>query len=59
MNKSDFEIISDDNDSYGLSNHAGNIVVPCTYDKILDYDDDGYIRLIKGGVYGTINCKAM
>lgn len=57
MNKSDFEIISNDNGLYGLSNHAGNIVVPCTYDKILDYDDDGYIRLIKGGVYGTINLQ--
>lgn len=57
MNKSDFKIISDNNGLYGLSNHAGNIVVPCTYDNILDYDDDGYIRLIKDGVYGTINLQ--
>lgn len=43
----------------GLKDSKGNVVLPCVYDKILDYDDDGYIRVLKGKVYGTVdfNCK--
>lgn len=33
--------------------------MPCQYDQILDDDDDGYIRVLKGDVYGTLerNCQ--
>ena len=44
MNKSGFIIVTE-NGLYGLEDSEGHRVVPCEYDKILDYDDDGYIRL--------------
>lgn len=56
MNKSGFVVITEDG-LYGLADSTGRKVVPCEYDEILDYDDDGYIRLIKGGVYSTITIK--
>ena len=56
MNKSGFVII-EENGLYGLEDSEGRKVVPCKYDKILDYDDDGYIRLLKGEVYCTITIK--
>lgn len=54
MKKSGFVIV-EENGLYGLDNKDGQRVVACEYDKILDYDDDGYIRLIRDGVYSTIN----
>ena len=54
MNKSGFEIVCQDG-KYGLQDDKGNLVVPCIYDKILDYDDDDYIRVLKGKVYGTVD----
>ncbi len=56
MNKSGFVIVAE-NGLYGLEDANGQRVVPCEYDKILDYDDDGYIRLLKGEVYSTISIK--
>ena len=56
MNKSGFEIIYDGS-KVGLQNKEGQQVVPCVYDKILDYDDDGYIRVLIGEVYGTIDLE--
>ena len=56
MNKSGFVIVTE-NGLYGLEDAKGQKVVPCEYDKILDYDDDGYIRLLKGEVYSTISIK--
>jgi O-acetyl-ADP-ribose deacetylase (regulator of RNase III) len=56
MNKSGFVIVTE-NGLYGLEDAKGQRVVPCEYDKILDYDDDGYIRLLKGDVYSTISIK--
>ncbi len=56
MNKSGFVIVIE-NGLYGLEDANGQKVVPCEYDKILDYDDDGYIRLLKGEVYSTITVK--
>lgn len=56
MNKSDFIIVYEGKYT-GLENEAGDIVLPCEYDKILDYDDDGYIRFIKDGIYGTIDLE--
>ncbi len=56
MNKSGFVIVTE-NGLYGLEDANGQRVVPCEYDKILDYDDDGYIRLLKGDVYSTISIK--
>lgn len=32
----------------------GNCVVPYEYD-IIDYDDYGYIRVLKDGIYGTVD----
>ena len=54
MNKSDFIIISEGKYS-GLETKSGEKVLPVKYDKILDYDDDGYVRFIKDGYYGTID----
>ena len=56
MNKSGFIIVTE-NGLYGLEDSEGHRVVPCEYDKILDYDDDGYIRLLKDDVYSTISIK--
>ena len=56
MNKSGLVIVTE-NGLYGLEDDKGQRVVPCEYDKILDYDDDGYIRLLKGEVYSTITIK--
>lgn len=54
MHKSGFEIVYKGS-KVGLQNKDGLEILPCIYDKILDYDDDGYIRIIKGDVYGTID----
>jgi hypothetical protein len=56
MNKSGFVIVTE-NGLYGLEDANGHKIIPCEYDKILDYDDDGYIRLLKGDVYSTITVK--
>lgn len=53
MKRSGYEII-EENGLFGLADSNGKRVVPCVYDKIPDYDDDGYIRLLKGEVYSTI-----
>lgn len=59
MNKTGFVIVYNDGGQAGLQDEHGKLVVPCLYDKILDYDDDGYIRVLKGDVYGTLdwNCR--
>lgn len=49
MNKSSWEITWK-NGKAGLVDIEGEEIVPCHYDKILDYDDDGYVRLIKDKV---------
>lgn len=41
----------------GLEDEQGHIVVPCEYNHILNFDDDGYIRLIKGDVYCTVDIE--
>ena len=56
MNKSDFIIVYEGK-YVGLKNKSGDVVLPCEYDKIPDYDDDGYIRFIKDGIYGTIDLE--
>ena len=56
MKKSDFIIVEKDG-LYGLDDKDGRRVVACEYDKILDYDDDGYIRLIRDGIYSTVNIE--
>ncbi len=55
MNKSGFVIVDKGAHSVGINDKDGREVLPCVYDKVLDYDDDGYVRFIKGGVYGTID----
>ena len=56
MKKSDFIIVYEGKYA-GLKTKSGDFVLPCEYDKILDYDDDGYIRFIKDGIYGTIDLE--
>lgn len=56
MNKSSWEITWK-NGKAGLVDVEGEEIVPCHYDKILDYDDDGYVRLIKDKVWTTIDLK--
>ncbi len=53
MKRSGYEII-EEGGRFGLADSNGKTVVPCVYDKIPDYDDDGYIRLLKGEVYSTV-----
>ncbi len=55
MNKSGFVIVDTGLHAVGLNDKDGKEVLPCVYDKILDYDDDGYVRFIKDGVYGTVD----
>lgn len=59
MNKSGYIIVYDQTGKAGLNDKDGKPVVACMYDKILDYDDDGYIRVLSGNIYGTLdlNCK--
>ncbi len=57
MNKSGYVIVKKGEHEVGLTDKDGKDVVPCVYDDILDFDDDGYIRIIKGGVYGTIDLE--
>ena len=54
MNKSDFIIVYEGK-YVGLETKAGEEVLPCKYDKILDFDDDGYVRFIKNSFYGTVD----
>lgn len=56
MNKSDFIIVYEGQYA-GLNTESGREVLPCIYDKILDYDDDGYVRFIKDDTYGTVDLK--
>ena len=56
MKKSDFVIVKQ-GAFVGLNTESGRVVLPCEYDKILDYDDDGYVRFIKDGIYGTVDLK--
>lgn len=57
MNRTGYIIVCDESGKAGLQNGDGGLVVPCKYDKILDYDDDGYIRVLNGGFYGTLDLK--
>lgn len=55
MNKSGLTIFETPLGKAGLKDQHGTIVLAPEYDKILDYDDDGYIRVLKGKVYGTVD----
>lgn len=57
MNKSDFVIVDKGPHRVGLQTSGGKSVLSCVYDKILDYDDDGYVRFIRKGFYGTVNLQ--
>lgn len=39
----------------GLNDSQGRAVLKCEYDQVLDFDDDGYVRFLKDGIYGTID----
>lgn len=45
------------NGLYGLKDKDGKTIVACEYSKILDYDGDGYIRILKGDIYGTVDLE--
>ncbi len=55
MNKSGYIIVKEGDDKVGLRDQNDNEILPCVYDDILDYDDDGYIRFKKDGKFGTID----
>lgn len=57
MNKSEYIIVNQGEHAVGLQDKDGREILPCIYDEILDYDDDGYIRFIKDGIIGTIDLK--
>lgn len=57
MNISGLVIATDRLGKCGLIDKEGNCIVPYEYDEILDYDDDGYIRVLKNGLYGTVDFK--
>lgn len=54
MNKTGY-VIFHENGKAGLKDAHGHVILSAEYDKILDYDDDGYIRVLKGNVYGTVD----
>ena len=43
----------------GLETASGKVLLPQIYDKILDYDEDGYVRFLKDGFYATIDLQGM
>lgn len=55
MNKSGLVIYYNAEGKAGLRDGEGNVVLAPEYDKILDFDDDGYIRVLRGEVYGTVD----
>ncbi len=57
MNRSGFVIASEGEHREGLRDAEGREVLPCVYDKILDFDDDGYIRVLRDGVYATVDLE--
>ena len=57
MKRSGFTILHDESGKAGLADKDGKIVAAFEYDKILDYDDDGYIRVLKGDIYGTLDLE--
>lgn len=56
MNRTGY-VIFHEKGKAGLKDADGHVVLPAVYDKILDYDDDGYIRVLKGDVYGTVDLE--
>lgn len=56
MNRTGY-IIVHEGDKVGLQDTSGKEILPCLFDDILDYDDDGYIRVIKEGIYGTVDLE--
>lgn len=56
MNRTGY-VIFHEKGKVGLKDADGHVVLPAVYDKILDYDDDGYIRVLKGDVYGTVDLE--
>ena len=56
MLKSGFKIVWDQG-RCGLVDAQDRVVLPCAYDKILDYDADGYVRFLLDGTYGTVDLE--
>lgn len=56
MNRTGY-VIFHEKGKAGLKDADDHVVLPAVYDKILDYDDDGYIRVLKGDVYGTVDLQ--
>lgn len=57
MNKTEYIIVRQGRHHVGLKDKDGNFILECKYDKVLDYDDDGYIRFIQNECYGTIDLQ--
>lgn len=55
MNVTHWVIIRDEQGKYGLQTAEGREIEPCLWDRIADYDDDGYIRMYRGKNIRTIN----
>lgn len=56
MNRTGYVIFHEKGKTW-LKGTDGSIVLPAVYDKILDYDDDGYIRVLMGDIYGTVDLE--
>ena len=57
LKKSGFVIINLGAHQVGLHDAEGQELLPCVYDEVLDYDEDGYIRFLRDGVYATIDLQ--
>ena len=57
MNRTGYTIVYNESGKAGLKDEDGKLIVACQYDQILDYDDDGYIRVLKGNIYGTLDLE--
>lgn len=55
MNKSGYIIVNQGEHAVGLQDKDGREILPCIYDEILDYDDDGYIATRMDDVKGFLN----
>ncbi len=55
LTRSGFTIVKKGEHHVGLTDKAGHEILPCEYDDVPDFDADGYVRFVRGGVYGTLD----
>ncbi len=57
LKRSGFVIVDKGEHRVGLADKEGKEILPPEYDTVLDYDEDGYVRFLRGGFYGTVDLE--